>query len=356
MNSKFFKIIIINFFSLFFILNNVYSAENLPSNNQYCETTISNFISNVNYFKENMKVTNGDQINNIGFSHNADPRITLYLSLAEVNISNIKLSDYIIDVKQEIMKDYNSRILEDKNPEYNIFSINPPGWFITSNEILKNTKNSVVGHGEILLSKNCMLYINFVTPSDTGYSNIWKDLKTSIVEIKNNQNIQLVNWEAENTNPLGLEAILIGFIIPLLVSFIIFLLIKRTIVPEQNILVKICFGLIIIISFLTLFFIKDYIIEGFIQKKYIEILVMLSFIILFSLYSIFRNDLLNLFAMIFSSIISITLFIYQYINWFPNKNLAILFSIVTFSLSIIIYSIWKKSLYDSVDTDHEFSK
>lgn len=183
-----------------------------------CNVPLQRIVQTSPYFAANMTVYEQGPAS-MTLRHKDDPRIiaafTVDTPAPSVGLSK---SEYMSQYEKEVAKYAASVQGQNRQVETSFFPFEPLAWRVVESTTVSDAK-SVEGHMSIRLAENCLVKASYISPDTPNLQSRWKEMATAIADLRTTAApfVLTTDFQREDTAPIGLLGLAVGFLAPLLV-------------------------------------------------------------------------------------------------------------------------------------------
>jgi len=193
-----------------------------------CTMNPSDIVYKAPYFGTRMKpVEAHSREGSLVFSHVDDPRVIVNFTMASADpVGNVSRSEHVAELESYANTLVERAESEGRWAQRAIFPYDPVAWRIVEETTVEGVGEATVGHMEIRVTPRCILVADFISPSSVNLRQRWIQMATEIANIRDAASSVVVpeRWKPEDTTPRGKVAILGGFLSPVVVTVILYML------------------------------------------------------------------------------------------------------------------------------------
>lgn len=318
--------------------------------NAMCSLDIDRVVSSSSYFGTRL-VKNTDSDGSVVFNHVDDPRMVVSLSFASADpVGDISRSEYVNRLDNFASFLVDKAKSQGRWAEKTVHPYDPVASVVVEETEVDNVGSAMVGHMEALFTPNCILIADFISPSSQSLRSRWVQMAQEIVDLRTKASSVVipVEWMPEDTSPRGMDAVLAGFIIPLVVVLLISVFLGRyRELDPPSIHTRIVLGVNSLLVFFTLLYQYEtyfsVFTNGILSARYLDNVLLLLLVGVLSGLGALTKTHSQRYAqigLIAACVGGFGLSFVSYLGWTPDQNISMIVGISTIIMGGLGYSAW----------------
>lgn len=195
-----------------------------------CSLEVRQALAGSPFFGQGMALTQAGADGSMTFSHPDDQRMVVTFTMMEGEpLGKVSRSEHV-DKLEEYASFQVARVREQGRwAEKAVFPYDPVAWRTIEETTLESVGPALQGHMETRLTEECILVADFVSPSSPNLRSRLTTMTTAIAGVRETAAPVVVahNWLPDDTTPEGIAAIAGGFMSPVGVIGLIYLLLGQ---------------------------------------------------------------------------------------------------------------------------------
>lgn len=290
-----------------------------------CRDTLKDIVMSSPYVTSNLVAVESNKPNQITFRHRDDARMIVnFEGKASDSNAGFSRGSYVQSLKTSADA-YVGRVKsEGRWAEAAAYPYEPLGWRTVEETQIASVGDALVGHIELRFGPQCTVVSDFVAPSSLSLRSRWTDMVVAIGELRTSavKHVEVEKWLPEDTNPVGVSAIAGGFIAPLGVMLVVYMVMSSLLrFEDPNIGVRAVIGGVAAVSASALAIQSSAFVEGFASLKFVDNMLLYGFTGLVSAVGCLLGYRSGSFALIGSTISGIALIVSSLFGWTPSPVL-----------------------------------
>ncbi len=300
-------------------------AASAASAGDACKDSLKDIVSSSPYIAANMLAVDASKPDQITFRHRDDSRMIVnFEGRVSDPVHGMSRGGYVQSLKDSADA-YVSKVKgQGRWAESSAYPYEPIGWRTVEETQIASVGDALVGHLEIRFGPDCTVVSDFVAPSTLSLRSRWTDMVVAIGELRANaaKHVTIEQWEPEDTNPVGVPAIAGGFIAPLGVMMIVYMMMSSLMrFEDPNIGVRTVIGGIAFASAAALAIQSTAFQEGFANLKYVDNMLLYGFTGVVSAVACLMGYRAGSFALIAAAVSGVALIVSALFGWTPSPVL-----------------------------------
>ena len=290
-----------------------------------CKDSLKDIVLSSPYITANLVSVESSKPDQLTFRHRDDARmiVNFEAKMSEPN-AGFSRGGYVQSLK-ESADAYASKVkAQGRWAEAAAYPYEPIGWRTVEETEIASVGDALVGHIEIRFGPDCTVVSDFVAPSSLSLRSRWTDMVIAIGDLRTNavKHVEVETWLPEDTNPVGVPAIAGGFIAPLGVMLVVYMVMSSLLrFEDPNIGVRAVIGGVAVASASALAVQSSAFVEGFASLKFVDNMLLYGFTGLVSAVGCLLGYRAGSFALIASAISGIALIVSAIFGWTPSPVL-----------------------------------
>jgi len=195
-----------------------------------CRLTVEQTLSNTPYFGKGMVKTKQQSGDTATYSNVDDPRMIVNFTMTAAEpVDGQSRAEYVHHLDEYAAFSVNRVKAQGRWAESAVFPYDPVAWRTIEETVVDGVGPAFAGHMEIRLTPDCVLSADFISPSSPNLRSRWSQMMTAVADIRDNAAnvIQADKWQPDDTTPTGATALAGGFVSPVGVIGLIYLLLGQ---------------------------------------------------------------------------------------------------------------------------------
>lgn len=204
------------------------------------------------------------------------------------------------------------------------FPYDPVGWLTVEETEIASVGDALVGHMELRFSSDCTVVADFVAPSSLALRTRWTDMVRALGDLRDTAAKHVVpeQWLAEDTSPVGVPAIAGGFIVPLAIMLLSYMVLSSLMrFDDPSVGVRAVIGGVAAVAAAALAIQSTAFVEGFHSLKFVDNLLLYGFTGVMAAVGCMLGYRAASFALVAASISGVALVISSLFGWTPSPVL-----------------------------------
>lgn len=293
-----------------------------------CNLDAAMIVGKSPYFNARMRPVEGQSRDgSLAYAHVDDPRVIANFSMAVADpVGSISRGDHVAHLDSYAKSLVNRAERDGRWAQSSVFPFDPVAWRVIEETSVEGVGEATVGHMETRVTPNCILVADFISPASVNLRQRWLQMATEIANLRDTAAPFVVSerWLPEDTTPRGVNAILVGFISPLVVTVAIYILLgnmQRLDPPVFTTRLVLLSATALLLG--TLYYQHPWFYEAIPTGKYIDHLLILSFAASAGLIgAVVLGHQTALFGLVASCISGITIITAAIMGWTPDHIVA----------------------------------
>lgn len=312
------------FLGKLFILASLLTASS-ASAGEACKDSLLGIVQSSPYIMANMVAVDSTKPDQLTFRHRDDARMIVnFEGKKSPSIAGQSRGGYVQSLK-ESADAYAAKVKrEGRWAEASAYPYEPIGWRTIEETEISSVGDALVGHAEIRFSSDCTLVSDFVAPSSLALRSRWTDMVTAIGELRTNaaQYASVEHWEREDTTPVGIPAIAGGFIAPLGVMLIVYMMLSSLLrFEDPNVGVRSVIGGVAVVAAASLALQSSAFVSGYATLRYVDNALLYGFTGILAALGCILGYRAGLFSLIAAVLSGIALIVSSFFGWTPSPVL-----------------------------------
>lgn len=300
-------------------------AASAASAGEACKDSLRDIVTSSPYIAANMVSVDSSKPDQLTFRHRDDARMIVnFEGRTSDPITGLSRGGYVQSLKDNADAYVAKVKRQGRWAESSAYPYEPIGWRTVEETQIASVGDALVGHLEIRFGPGCTVVSDFVAPSTLSLRSRWTDMVLAIGELRAHgaKHVAVEHWEPEDTNPVGVPAIAGGFIAPLAVMLVVYMMMSSLMrFEDPNIGVRTVIGGIAVASASALAIQSSAFQEGFATLKYVDNMLLYGFTGVASAAGSLLGYRAGSFALIASAVSGVALVVSSLFGWTPSPVL-----------------------------------
>lgn len=195
-----------------------------------CRLSVQQALAGSAYFGEGMAKTGPSSADTATYSNVDDPRMIVNFTMTAAEpVAGISRSEYVRRLNEYASFAVNRVKAQGRWAEKAVFPFDPVAWRTVEETVVDGVGEAFAGHMEIRLTPDCVLSADFISPSSPNLRSRWAQMTSAVTDIRTNAGnvVAAERWAPDDTTPTGITALAGGFVSPVGVIGLIYLLLGQ---------------------------------------------------------------------------------------------------------------------------------
>lgn len=290
-----------------------------------CKDSLRDIVTSSPYIAANMVAVDSSKPAQLTFRHRDDSRMIVnFEGRVSDPIAGLSRGGYVQSLKDSADAYVAKVKRQGRWAESSAYPYEPIGWRTVEETQIASVGDALVGHLEIRFSPDCTVVSDFVAPSTLSLRSRWTDMVLAIGELRTNaaKHVVVEQWEREDTSPVGVPAIAGGFIAPLGVMLVVYMMMSSLMrFEDPNIGVRAIIGGVAAASAAALAIQSTAFQDGFATLKYVDNMLLYAFTGVVSAVACLLGYRAGSFALIAAAVSGLALVVSAFFGWTPSPVL-----------------------------------
>ncbi|NTF17410.1 hypothetical protein G6L37_03160 [Agrobacterium rubi] len=300
-------------------------AASAASAGDACRGSLKDIVLSSPYVTANLVPVESSKPDQLVFRHRDDARMIVnFEGRISDPIDGHSRGSYVQALKDSADSYARKVKAEGRWAEASAYPYEPIGWRTVEETQIASVGDALVGHIEIRFAADCTVVSDFVAPSSLSLRTRWAALVLAIGELRTtaSKHVSVEQWLPEDTNPVGVPAIAGGFIAPLGVMIIVYMVLSSFLrFEDPNIGVRSVIGGVAATAATALAIQSGAFAEGFASLKFVDNMLLYGFAGVLSAAGCLLGYRAASFALIASAVSGIALVVSALFGWTPSPML-----------------------------------
>lgn len=291
-----------------------------------CTLEVRQALAGSPFFGQVMALKETGVDGSMSFYHPDDPRmIATFTMQAAEPLGEISRAAYVDRLEEYADFKVSAVRKEGRWAEKALFPYDPVGWRMVEETEVKDVGSVLAGHMEIRLTEECLLAADFISPSSPNLRSRWATMTTEIARVRETAAPLVVthDWLPDDTTPVGVAAIAGGFMSPVGVIGLIYLLLgqlRRLDPPGTPTRVVLASSAAVAAG--TVAYQSSAYVAHFAEFRYVDNFLLLSAVAISSLAGALLGQRAASLGLIASFVSGIALSVASALGWTPDVNVS----------------------------------
>lgn len=245
-----------------------------------CQLTPARVLAGAPFFGSYMEPTDDGPSGAATFVHPDDPRIIVSFTIASAEpVGPVSRGEYVKKIESYASFTVQRVRQQDRFADSSVYPLDPVAWRTIEAAEVEGVGPALVGHMEIRLTPQCVVVADFISPDSVTLRSRWQKVIAEVAAIRDIPGLAVPEqWEREDTTPTGLAAIAGGFVPPVGVIGVLYLLlgqIRRFDPP--SIYTRSVLGCCAVVALGSIAYHYGYYVEAWSEGRYVDNLLLLAF-------------------------------------------------------------------------------
>jgi len=291
-----------------------------------CTLEVRQAIAGSPFFGQVMALKEAGQDGSLTFRHPDDPRMLVTFTMVQAEpLGDVSRSEHMARLSDYADFKVSSVRREGRWAEKAVFPYDPVAWRTVEETEVAGVGPALAGHMETRITNECILAADFISPSSPNLRSRWNAMTTEIAGVRDTAAPLVVAhaWLPDDTTPVGVAAIAGGFMSPIGVIGLIYLLLgqlRRLDPPGAA--TRVVLGSSAALAAGAVAYQAPAYMENFDQFRYVDNLLLLSAVALTSLAGAALGQRAAALGLITACVSGIAFSVASGLGWTPDVNVS----------------------------------
>lgn len=311
-----------------------------------CRITVGQALASSPYFGQGMSLTGAMKDDSATYSNVDDPRmiVTFTMTAAEP-VDGLSRAEYVRRLDEYATFAANRVKAQGHWADKAVFPYDPVAWRTLEETVVQGVGDAFAGHMEIRLTPDCVLSADFISPTSPNLRSRWSQMTAAVSDIRNRASNLTVadDWMPDDTTPTGITALAGGFVSPVGVIGLIYLLlgqIRRLDPPGMS--TRVVLGSCAALAAGCLAYQVPAYREAFRELRYLDNALLLSFVALTCLAGALMAQRAAILGLLSASVAGIALSVASGFGWTPDVNVSFVTGAGLILMGVLGFYAWSE--------------
>lgn len=218
-----------------------------------CGLRAAEVVGTSSYFASNMRIVEESPPNSISFAHKDDPRIAVVFTMGNQMeaVNGVSRTEHIERLENRLQEFAIGVRASGRWAEHSVYPYDPVAGRITYEQEVAGLGSAMVSKIQIMLSPDCLLTADFVSPNSPNLRSRWVGLHAAVADIRESARryVVPVGWLPDRKIPSGFSSFLGGLVSPMIVILHLYFMMRQmTNLDPPSVAVRIVLGCSAIIA------------------------------------------------------------------------------------------------------------
>lgn len=312
-----------------------------------CSISVAETIADSPYFGKEMVLTGNAAAGTMTFRNVDDPRMIVSFTMAAAEpLGKISRAEYVKHLDEYATFVVKRVKAQGRWAEKSVFPFDPVAWRTVEETTVDEVGPAFAGHMEARLTPQCVLVADFISPSSPNLRSRWTQMTTAVAEIRETAASLVVpeHWERDDTTPTGITALAGGFVSPIGVIGLIYLLLgqlRRLEPPSTN--TRIVLGSCAAVALGCVVYQIPVYREALGEYRYLDNLLLLSFVAVTCLSGALLAQRSAVLGLLSACVSGIALSVASGLGWTPDVNVSFVVGAVLILMGVLGFYAWSEA-------------
>ena len=312
-----------------------------------CSISVAQAIAGSPYFGTGMLPAGQGGDGSLTFRNADDPRMIVNFTMAAAEpVGEVSRAEHVDRLEEYATFAVDRVRQQGRWAEKSIFPYDPVAWRTVEETTVDEVGPAFVGHMEIRLTPECILAADFISPASPNLRSRWTHMTSAVAGIRETAGALVVaeTWERDDTTPVGITALAGGFVSPIGVIGLIYLLLgqlRRLDPPTRP--TRTVLGSCAAVALGTLAYQYPAYVEGLDEMRYVDNLLLLGFVAVTCLAGAFLAQRAAVLGLLSACVSGIALSVASSLGWTPDVKVSFVIGAGLILMGVLGFYAWSEA-------------